>query len=73
MGDTIYTDKDYLDNQFSSLHSAISELRPLASRVAVLEDFRTEHTRGHSRTRRIALAVAGLILSAAGVLSRLSS
>lgn len=73
MGDTIYTDKDYLDNQFSSLHSAISELRPLASRVAVLEDFRTEHTRGHARARKLKLAVAGLVLSAAGLLSKLSS
>jgi hypothetical protein len=69
----IYTDKDYLDTQFKSLHDRLDKLDPLVPAVAVLQDWRVQHTNGHSRSRKLKLAVLGLVLSAAGLLSRFTA
>jgi len=71
MAETIYTDKDYLDNQFLSIHKRLDTLESVPADLAVLKDWRKAHERGHSRASKIKLTLVGLLLSFAGILTQL--
>jgi hypothetical protein len=73
VSEQIFSDKDYLDAQFGALHKRLDKLDSLPGDVEVLKDWRKEHSKSHTRATRLKLTAAGLILSAAGLVAKLTS